>query len=55
MAGRFHEEWWDGGLNDDGTLPTFLKMGWAKNKSFDCSLTLDQYYELIELSTTFES
>lgn len=54
IAGRFQEEWFDGGLNDDSTLNTFLKMGWAKNKTFDCSLTLDQYYELIELSTTLE-
>ncbi|HAS1075333.1 TPA: NTPase KAP [Enterobacter cloacae] len=52
--GSYNEEWWDGGLNEDGTLKTMLKMGWAKNKTYDKSLSLNQYYDLIELSTIFE-
>lgn len=56
ISGRssYNEEWWDGGLNEDGTLKTMLKMGWAKNKTYDKSLSLNQYYDLIELSTIFE-
>lgn len=52
--GSHGEEWSDGGLNEDGTLNNMLKMAWSKNKEYDKSLTLNQYYDLIELSTTFE-
>ncbi|HDC4307542.1 TPA: hypothetical protein O8L39_000583, partial [Enterobacter kobei] len=52
--GSYNEEWWDGGLNEDGTIKSMLKMGWAKNKTYDKSLSLNQYYDLIELSTIFE-
>lgn len=52
--GSYGEEWSDGGLNEDGTLKNMLKMAWSNNKEYDKSLTLNQYYDLIELSTTFE-
>ncbi|EOV6157702.1 P-loop NTPase fold protein [Enterobacter ludwigii] len=51
---HYPEEWIDGGLHLNNTLNNFLKIGWASTKTHDLSLNLNQYYELIELSTTFE-
>ncbi|WP_455427506.1 P-loop NTPase fold protein [Dryocola sp. LX212] len=53
-AGGYMEDWSDGGLERNDSLDTMLKIGWAKNKTYDKSLLLPQYFELIELSTTFE-
>lgn len=50
----YPQPWVNGGLVADNSLDTLLKMGWASTKVFDSSLTLSQYYDLIELSTTFE-
>lgn len=51
---QYPETWVNGGLIADNSLETFLKMGWASTKGYETSLTLPQYYDLIELSTTFE-
>lgn len=51
---QYAEPWISGGLSTDETLDTFLKIGWASTKSHEISLSLSQYYDLIELSTTFE-
>lgn len=51
---HFPEEWTEGGLTHDNSLDTFLRMGWASTKKYEDSLTLSQYFDLIELSTTFE-
>ncbi|MDN8597900.1 P-loop NTPase fold protein [Citrobacter sp. S2-9] len=51
---QYPEPWVNGGLIADNSLDTLLKMGWASTKSYETSLTLSQYYDLIELSTTFE-
>lgn len=48
------EPWTDGGLSMDESLDNYLKIGWASTKTYDLSLTLKQYHDLIELSTTFE-
>ncbi|MDY0417288.1 P-loop NTPase fold protein [Enterobacter sp. 170198] len=51
---HYPEEWIDGGLPLNNTVNNFLKIGWASTKTHDLSLNLNQYFELIELSTTFE-
>ncbi|HCH0656785.1 TPA: NTPase KAP [Enterobacter asburiae] len=51
---KYPEPWVNGGLIADNSLDTILKMGWASTKTYETSLTLSQYYDLIELSTTFE-
>lgn len=54
FGSQYFESWMDGGLSTDESLDNFLKIGWALTKSHDVSLSLAQYYDLIELSTTFE-
>lgn len=51
---NYSEPWTDGGLSMDESLENYLKIGWASTKTYDLSLTLKQYHDLIELSTTFE-
>lgn len=46
--------WSQGSVTIDQTLDNYLKIGWASTKDFGSSLTLSQYYDFIELSTTFE-
>ena len=48
------EDWLNSYLNDDGYLSTYLKMGYAYSRVNKSGLNIEQYYDLIELSTTFE-
>lgn len=47
-------DWLNSYLNDDGYLSTYLKMGYAYSRVNKSGLNIEQYYDLIELSTTFE-
>ncbi|HGZ0342803.1 P-loop NTPase fold protein [Enterobacter cloacae] len=51
---NYPEPWINGGISIEQTLDNFLKIGWALRKRYDTSLYLSQYYDFIELSTTFE-
>ncbi|MBT1905105.1 KAP family P-loop NTPase fold protein [Enterobacter kobei] len=53
-SGNYPEPWMNGGITAEQTLENFLKIGWASRKRYESSLNLSQYYDFIELSTTFE-
>lgn len=48
------ELWMDGELSNDESLVNFLKMGYAQSRYHESELKIHQYFDLIELSTTFE-
>ncbi|HED3076162.1 TPA: NTPase KAP [Citrobacter amalonaticus] len=48
------ELWMEGELSNDESLSNFIKMGYAKSKYDKTELKIHQYFDLIELSTTFD-
>lgn len=54
LARDIPEQWMNGELSDDGSLISYLKMGYAHSRHLDSELKIHQYFEFIELSTTFE-
>ncbi|WP_339025440.1 KAP family P-loop NTPase fold protein [Leclercia pneumoniae] len=48
------EQWLNGDISDDGSLASYLKMGYANSRYLDNELKIHQYFEYIELSTTFD-
>lgn len=46
--------WLDGELSNEESLVNFLKMGYAESRLNGSELKIHQYFELIELSTTFD-
>ncbi|EGI1281584.1 TPA: NTPase KAP, partial [Escherichia coli] len=48
------EQWLEGYLTADETLVNFLKMGYALRRLENNELKIHQYFDLIELSTTFD-
>ncbi|MBT1869355.1 KAP family NTPase [Enterobacter mori] len=47
-------EWLNGSLSTDGSISNFIKMAYAWSKAKNKGLKLEHYFDLIELSTTFE-
>ncbi|MGK3372890.1 KAP family P-loop NTPase fold protein, partial [Citrobacter youngae] len=48
------ERWMGGELSTNESLENFLKMGYAKSRYNESELKIHQYFDLIELSTTFD-
>ncbi|MDA6574783.1 NTPase KAP, partial [Escherichia coli] len=48
------ELWMEGELSQEESLANFLKMGYAKSRYNESELKIHQYFDLIELSTTFD-
>ncbi|EMX4846606.1 NTPase KAP [Escherichia coli] len=48
------ELWMEGELSQEESLANFLKMGYAKSRYDESELKIHQYFDLIELSTTFD-
>lgn len=46
--------WMEGELSTNESLANFLKMGYAKSRYNESELKIHQYFDLIELSTTFD-
>lgn len=54
QPGNTPERWMEGELSTNETLENFLKMGYAKSRYYESELKIHQYFDLIELSTTFD-
>jgi len=48
------ELWMDGDLSNEESLSNFLKMGYAQSRYNENELKIHHYFDLIELSTTFD-
>lgn len=48
------ERWMDGELSTTESLMNFIKMGYAHSRLNETELKIHQYFDLIELSTTFD-
>jgi hypothetical protein len=48
------EEWLNGEISDDVNLLNYLKMGYAFSKINKNELKINSYFDLVELSITFE-
>lgn len=48
------EQWMNGELSPDESLTNYIKMGYAHSRYNESELKIHQYFDLIELSTTFD-
>lgn len=53
-ASNTPEQWMEGELSTEESLANYIKMGYARSRYHESELKINQYFDLIELSTTFD-